>query len=123
MTENKSLNNTRNILESVFKGIQEKKGHHILDLDLTRIENAVTNHFVICHGESSRQVTAIADAVEEAVRKETSEKPWHREGVQNAEWILLDYSNVVVHIFNETTRKFYNLEGLWADAQIKEIEA
>jgi ribosome-associated protein len=123
MTENKSLNNTRDILEYVFKGIQEKKGQHILDLDLTRIENAVTNHFVICHGESSRQVTAIAEAVEETVRKQTSEKPWHREGVQNAEWILLDYANVVVHIFNETTRKFYNLEGLWADAQIKEIEA
>ena len=123
MTENKSLSNISSLLEAVFKGIQEKKGLRILDLDLSEIENAVTTHFVICHGESNRQVTAIADAVEETVRKETSEKPWHREGVQNAEWILLDYANVVVHIFNETTRKFYNLEGLWADARIRKIEA
>jgi ribosome-associated protein len=123
MTENKSLSNTSNILESVFKGIREKKGLHILDLDLSKIENAVTNHFIICHGDSGRQVTAIAESVEEIVRKETSEKPWHREGLQNAEWVLLDYADVVVHIFNETTRKFYNLEGLWADARIKEIEA
>ena len=123
MTENKSVSNTRNILESVFKGIQEKKGHHILDLDLSEIENAVTNHFVICHGDSNRQVTAIAESVEEVVLKETSEKPWHREGMQNAEWVLLDYADVVVHIFNENTRKFYNLEGLWADARIRKIEA
>lgn len=122
MTENKSLNETDKILDSVIKGIQEKKGHHIVNLDLSNIENAVCNNFVVCHGDSSRQVAAIADSVQETVRKNTHEKPWHKEGEQNADWILLDYADVVVHIFREETRKFYNLEGLWADAKIAVVK-
>lgn len=122
MTENKSLNETDKILDSVIKGIQEKKGRHIVNLDLSNIEHAVCNNFVVCHGDSSRQVTAIADSVQEFVRKNTHEKPWHKEGEQNADWILLDYADVVVHIFREETRRFYNLEGLWADAKIAEVK-
>ena len=123
MTENKTISNTKGILEFTIKGMQEKKGRRIVNMDLSNIENAVSNHFVVCHGDSGRQVTAIADSVQEFVKKNTNENPWHKEGIENAEWILLDYANVVVHIFNEQTRKFYNLEGLWADAEITVIEA
>lgn len=121
MTENKSLNETDKILEFVIKGIQEKKGKNIVNLNLSRIENAVCKNFVVCHGDSNRQVAAIADSVLESVRKNAKEKPWHKEGFQNADWILIDYADVVVHIFKSETRKFYNLEGLWADAEIAEI--
>lgn len=122
MTENKSLTETEELLENIFKGIQEKKGRQIVNLDLSGIDNAVCSNFVVCHGDSNRQVSAIADSVQEIVKKNTNEKPWHKEGEQNADWILLDYANVVVHIFREETRRFYNLEGLWADAQIAEIK-
>jgi ribosome-associated protein len=122
MIENKSVNDSKTIVEFVIKGIQEKKGHHIVDIDLSKIQNAVCNNFVICHGESKRQVEAIADSVQEYVRIYAGEKPWHKEGFENAEWILLDYADVVVHVFNIEARKFYNLESLWADAQISVIE-
>lgn len=121
MTENKLINTTEEILDSIIKGIQEKKGKKIVNLDLTKIENAVCKNFVVCHGDSNRQVAAISDSVQDYVRKNTREKPWHKEGEQNADWILLDYSDVVVHIFREETRRFYNIEGLWADAEVAEI--
>lgn len=121
MTENKSINETNKILDSIIQGIQEKKGKKIVNLNLSNIENAVCKNFVVCHGDSNRQVSAIADSVVEFVRKNTSEKPWHKEGEQNSDWILLDYADVVVHIFKEEARKFYNIEGLWADAEIAEI--
>lgn len=122
MTENKSLTETEELVKNIIKGIQEKKGRQIVNLDLTDIENAVCNNFVVCHGDSNRQVSAIADSVQETVRKNIHEKPWHKEGEQNADWILLDYADVVVHIFREETRRFYNLEGLWADARIAELK-
>jgi ribosome-associated protein len=122
MTENKSLNSTNQILEFAIKGIQEKKGHNIVNLDLSGIENAVCKNFIVCHGDSGRQVSAIADSVQEFVKKNTNEKPWSKEGLENADWVLLDYADVVVHIFRDETRKFYNLEGLWADAKIAKID-
>lgn len=88
-------------------------------LNMTRLPNAVTDYFILCHGTSDIQVKAIADAIIEETLKETGTKPWHKEGFENAEWILLDYVDVVVHIFKEETRTFYNLEKLWADAEIK----
>ncbi|MFP4470683.1 MAG: ribosome silencing factor [Bacteroidota bacterium] len=114
---------TINIKELVIQGIQEKKGNEIVDLDLSEIENSVCNDFIICHGNSRTQVEAIASFVEENVKKNAGINPWHKEGYQNAEWILLDYVDVVVHVFNEQTRRFYNLEGLWADAKTITIEA
>jgi len=122
MTDNKLINNTGKILEFVIKGIQDKKGHQIVNLDLSKIEFAVCSNFIICHGDSNRQVSAIADSIQEFVSKNVHEKPWHKEGLENADWVLLDYADVVVHIFNRETRKFYNLEGLWADAKIEKIE-
>jgi len=89
---------------------------------LKNIPNAVSRYFVICHGTSRTQVEAIADSVENLVRKANGSKPWHKEGYENAEWILLDYVDVVVHIFQDQTRSFYKLEELWADAVISRYD-
>ena len=101
--------------------MQEKKGKDIVSLDLKSLHHAVTDYFIICHGTSDTHVKAIAESVEEEVRQATGLKAWHREGVQNSEWILLDYIDVVVHIFQENIRNFYQIEKLWADAGIKQI--
>ena len=107
------------LTKAIVKGIQERKGKDILSLNLKKIPNAVSDIFVLCSGTSTTQVEAIADSVEDVVRKTIGDKPWHKEGFENAEWILLDYVNVVVHIFQDHSRIFYNLEKLWDDAVIK----
>lgn len=122
MNKVKEVISTEVIVEATIKGIQEKKGKSIVTLDLRKTDNSVTDFFIICHGDSSTQVDAIADSVMDELRMSLNERPWHKEGFENAEWILLDYFNVVVHVFQKETREFYNLEGLWADAQITEIE-
>jgi len=110
------------LTKAIVKGIQEKKGQNILTMNLKKIPSAVCDYFVLCSGTSNTQVEAIADSVEEIVRKALGDKPWHKEGFENAEWILLDYVNVVVHIFQDHSRMFYNLEKLWDDAEIKKFE-
>jgi len=110
------------LLESVLKGIFEKKGQNVLKIDLRKLENRITDYFVICHASSGTQVSAICDSVDDTVRKEAAEKPLHVEGLDNCFWVLLDYGNVVVHIFLEEYRTFYSLESLWADAAIELIE-
>jgi len=112
-----------NILQTAVEAMQDKKAKKIVSLDLTKIHNAVTNYFLICHASSKTQLGAIYDNVLEFVRKECETKPYNKEGLENAEWILIDYVDVVVHIFLEDIRPFYNLEGLWADAGIKEYES
>ncbi|NCC72112.1 MAG: ribosome silencing factor [Sphingobacteriia bacterium] len=114
--------NREELIKYIVQGIQEVKGHDIVDMDLREIKNSICDNFIICHGTSKRQVDAIAESVEKSVKENASINPWHKEGTQNAEWILLDYIDVVVHIFNEQNRKFYNLEGLWADAKITQID-
>jgi ribosome-associated protein len=104
------------LVDAIVKGIQEVKGKDIVHLDLRNVPNAISEHFIICHGDSVTQVEAIADSVEKVVREEAEEKPWHSEGRKNAEWVLLDYVNVVVHIFKKDKRSFYAVEELWADA-------
>ncbi len=121
MTERQKNMTSQNLLNAVVESIQEKKGENISILDLTSLENTITNYFVICDGTSNTHVDAIADSVEELVKKNVSEKPFHVEGRQNAEWILLDYSDVIVHIFQKPIRDFYNLEELWADAKRQDI--
>jgi ribosome-associated protein len=106
------------LTDAIIEGIKEKKGEQIVLLDMKNIPNAVADSFIVCHGNNPPQVKAIAESVMEIADKLTGEDPWHKEGMQNAEWILLDYVNVVVHIFREDTRKFYQLEKLWADADI-----
>ena len=110
------------LLNSVIKGIFEKKGKDVLKIDLRRLENRITDYFVICHGSSITQVDSICDSVEDVVREETGEKPLHVEGLENCFWVLLDFGNVVVHIFLEQYRHFYSLESLWADATVEIME-
>ena len=110
------------LLGNIIKGIFEKKGQNVLKIDLRKLENRITDYFVICHAASGTQVSAICDSVEDTVRKETGEKPLHVEGLDNSFWVLLDYGNVIVHIFLEEYRNFYSLESLWADAAIEALE-
>ena len=106
----------------IVKGIQEKKGKNIVILDLTAIGNAIADHFIICTGTSDTQIDAISNSVEKEVFEGAQESPWHREGFQNKEWILLDYVTVVVHIFKDEVRSFYGLEELWGDAIATHID-
>lgn len=115
-------NNPEVLKDIIVKGIQEKKGHEIVSIDLRNIHNTLCDFFVICHGDSNRQVEAVAKSVEETTRVQLNEKPWHVEGVKNAQWILLDYVSVVVHVFHKDVRDFYGLEKLWGDAKFEKIE-
>jgi ribosome-associated protein len=123
MKPNKKINKEESeiIAEIAIKGMQEKKAKNIVCMDLRKVHNSVTDFFIICHGDSNTQVDAIAGSVEEEVRKALGEKPWHREGFENAEWILLDYVDVVVHVFQKEQRDFYRIEALWADAETEVI--
>ena len=106
----------------VVFGMQEKKAHDIVVLDLKEVKNAIADYFVICSGNSDTQIEAISDSIEEHIHKQTKQKPWKREGRENKEWILLDYVDVVAHVFNKEKRSFYGLEELWGDAVITSIE-
>lgn len=111
-------NNIDLLITEILEGIQKVKGQDITILDLRSIENAVCSHFVICTGNSNTQVNAIAGAIQ----RSTAQKPWHVEGEQNAQWILMDYVDVVVHVFQKHTREYYDIEGLWGDAKVTQIE-
>lgn len=106
----------------IIKGMEEIKGKNINLLDLRNIENSFCDYFVICDGNSNTQVNAITNSISKIVSKEIMEKPYQIEGVENAEWILMDYINVVVHIFQKHKREYYDVENLWGDAKITEIE-
>ncbi len=116
------MSNSSKLLQAVYNGIHEKGGKNVLNIDFSKIGSSVADYFVICDAQSDRQVNAIADAVEEFAYKEAGEKIIYKEGTDNAQWILLDYTDVVVHIFQSEYRPFYNLEALWADAEFTEIE-
>lgn len=108
-----------NLLNSIIEGIKNKKGNRILTLDLSKNENSVCNYFVICNADTNTQVKAIVNEIEDNVFKTTGEKVWKKEGFENSQWILLDYSSIVVHVFQTQYREFYKLEELWSDAKIK----
>lgn len=108
---------TKILIDTIIDGMQDIKAQNIIILNLSELPNAVADFFIICSGESSTQVESIAQSVVRKTRKELQEKPWHEEGTRNAEWVLLDYVNVVVHVFYKEIRDFYNLESLWADAE------
>ena len=110
------------LLETIIEGIQEVKGIDTAILDLKKIETAICKYFVICSGTSNTHVSSIADSVRKIVSKEIQDKPWHIEGLNTSEWVLLDYSDIVVHVFQEETREFFRLEDLWGDAAIRTIE-
>ena len=109
------------LLINIIKGIEEVKGNDIDILDLRDIENTVCDYFIICNGTSNTQVNAIVNSVQKTVSKELKDKPWHVEGADNAEWVLMDYVDIVVHVFQKHVREFYNIEGLWGDAKITTI--
>jgi ribosome-associated protein len=113
------LYESEDLTRLIIEGMEDTKAKNIVILDLQDIEHAITNYFVICHGSSKPQLEAIADAIAAKTIKGLKARPWHKEGSENAEWILLDYVDVVVHIFREDRREFYQLEKLWADAGIK----
>ncbi len=106
------------LVESIVKGIQEKKGTDIIIADLRGIDGTICDYFVICQGGSPTQIDAIADSVEETARIDAGEKPVKVVGLTNAQWVAMDYSDVMVHIFLPEVREFYNLEGLWEDADV-----
>lgn len=112
---------TDDLIALIIKGIDDVKGEDIQLLDLRDIENTVCNYFIICSGNSNTQVNAIAGSVQKIVSKELKDKPWHIEGQTNSEWLLMDYVNVVVHIFQKHVREYYDIESLWGDAKITEI--
>ncbi len=113
---------TKELLENIIDCIQEKKGQELVQLDLTKLREAPTDIFMICHGDSTIQVKAIAENILTEVKKRTGALPNHVEGQQNASWILIDYFDVVVHIFNSEAREFYQLEALWSDAEVSRYE-
>jgi ribosome-associated protein len=113
---------TEKLVDEIVNGLLEKKGKNIVTLDLREIDNAVTDFYVVCSGDSNTQVNALAGSVEEEVKKALKDRPWHVEGTSNGEWVLMDYVNVVVHIFLRGQREHYNIEGLWADAIVKEFD-
>jgi ribosome-associated protein len=108
--------------QTIVKGMQEKKASDIVVLDLRKVKNGVADFFILCSGNSDKQLDAIADSVDEEVFNTLNENPWYTEGKNNKEWILLDYINVVAHVFRKDRRHYYALEKLWGDAEITEIE-
>lgn len=110
------------LCDAIVEGMQENNAKDITVLDLRKTQGSVTDFFIICSGDSSTQVEGIADSVVRFTRKNLKEKPWHIEGKANAEWVLLDYVNVVAHVFYKDLRSFYDLEDLWADAKRTDIE-
>ena len=110
------------LLANIIKGIEDVKGNDIDILDLRELENTVCDYFVICNGNSNTQVNAIVNSIQKVVSKELKDKPWHVEGTDNGEWVLMDYIHIVVHVFQKHIREYYNIESLWGDAKITTIE-
>jgi len=115
-------NSSANVLIThIIEGIENLKGEDIQLLDLREIDNSPCDYFIICNGNSNTQVNAIVQSIQKTVSKAVKEKPFHIEGQSNAEWILMDYVNVVVHVFQKQIRDYYNLEALWGDAKTTQI--
>ncbi len=106
----------------IVRGMQEKKGVDVVVMDLREVKNAICDYFIICSGNSDTQIDAIAQSVDEEVHKNTGQNPWHQEGKMNREWILLDYVDVVAHVFKKERRAFYDLEQLWGDADVQHLD-
>ena len=122
MTKNNGITSAERLSRVVVKGMLEKKAHDIVLMDLREVPNSVAQFFVLCSGTSDTQLDAITDSIDKEVFEELAENPWHVEGRNNKNWKLIDYIDVVAHIFKEETREYYNLEALWGDAKIEEIE-
>jgi ribosome-associated protein len=121
---NKSVKETETeqLLNAIVEGIQRKKGQEIIKIDLRKINHTECKYFIICHGNSGTHVDAIAHSVEDTVEELLNESAWHKDGYRNSIWILLDYADIMVHVFQKESRSFYDLENLWADAHIELIK-
>ncbi|HPL93545.1 MAG TPA: ribosome silencing factor [Paludibacteraceae bacterium] len=115
------MTDTQQLVHSIIAGIQEKKGSKIVVADLSKLSNSICSYFIICEGGSNTQVDAIASSLKDYVKKETKERPLGMEGLENCEWVVMDYGDVMVHIMQREPRKFYDLENLWQDAKLTEI--
>jgi ribosome-associated protein len=111
------------LISLILHGIEEVKGVEINILDLRDLDNTVCDYFVICNGTSNTHVKAIVNSIQKTVSKAIHDKPWHVEGSDNAEWVLIDYVNVVVHVFQKQARELYDIEGLWGDARVTLVES
>lgn len=120
MKDKKVQEETINLKDAIIEGVRRKKGHGLVDLDLRELSIAECDHFIICDGNSTTQVEAIARSVEETVEEIAGETVLHSDGYRNAQWILLDYSDIMVHVFQKDVRTYYDIESLWADASITE---
>ena len=118
----KHISDPDELITLIITGIEDVKGQNINILDLRSIENSVCDYFLICDGNSNTQVNAIVNSIQKKVSKSAHEKPYQIEGVENAEWVLMDYINIVVHVFQKHKREYYDIENLWGDAKITEIE-
>lgn len=121
MQENKT--SVDELIALIIQGVDEVKGQNVNLLDLREIENTVCDYFIVCNGTSNTHVNAIVGSIQKTVSKAIQDKPWHVEGEDNAEWVLMDYVNVVVHVFQKQVREFYDIEGLWGDAKFTTIES
>lgn len=110
------------LVNSIVEGIQDRKGKRISVIDLSGTGNSICSHFLVCTGDSSTHVNAIADSIISYVREDVKEKPLAKDGFENAQWVAIDYGDVMVHVFQRETRDFYNIEGLWADGKVTNIE-
>lgn len=115
------MDQTKNLLETIVKGIQEKKGSNIVIVDMSQLDGTICKYFIICQGGSPTQVDAITDSVEEFARINSGEKPVRVVGRENAQWIAMDYTDVMVHIFLPDARDYYKLEELWQDAPTTQV--
>lgn len=123
MSKKKNSELSNKLAEIVVLGMQEKKGNEIVKLDMREINATVSDYFIICHADNNIQVNAIAKSVEDEVYKAFGQEPWHKEGQGNGEWILLDFVDVVVHIFKTDIRSRYRIEDLWGDAKIESYQS
>jgi len=114
--------NNEQIVEKIVEGIQERKGKNIVVVNLTKLKEAPCSYFVICEGDSSVHVNAVGQSIKDYVREQIKVKPYATDGFENCEWIAMDYGQIIVHVFQRPTRAFYDIEHLWADAQLKKLE-
>ncbi|NMM49466.1 ribosome silencing factor [Marinigracilibium pacificum] len=114
--------NSSELAALVVEGMQDKKAKDIVLLDLREVKNSISDYFVICTGGSDTQIEAIADSIEKKVFEQASENPFNKEGTQNRQWVIIDFVDVVAHVFSQKDREHYNLENLWGDADIKTYE-
>jgi len=123
MSKQKKKENTQELLDIIIKGIQEVKGENISVLDLRELPHTISDYFVVCDANSNTQVKAIARSIEKLTKELLNERPAHTEGKENSLWVLMDYTDIIVHIFYKETREKYRIEDLWGDARIRTIDA